>query len=97
MRHIKSIIFQRLKTLNKKNINNNVEVDANLVCKKLEEIIKQKSTSTCSVLFYKNKEAHIKCFNSIVANELYFLREEIRHKINKFFNQEVLKKIIFKV
>lgn len=96
MRHIKSIISQRLKILKNKTLKNTEKIDANIICRKLEEIIKQKSTEHVEVLFYKNKEACIKFFNPLLANELYLIQEEIKDDINKFFNKEVLTKIIFK-
>ncbi len=96
MRHIKSVILKRLKTLNNKTLKNAGIIDANIVCKKLKEIIKQKSTEEIEVLFCKKEEACIKCLNSFLANELYLNQEEIKDEVNKFFNKEVLKKIIFK-
>jgi hypothetical protein len=96
MRHIGLIISNRIKAINKKTPNNIGTIDAVVVCRKLEEIIQQKSTEHVEVLFYKNKEACIKCFNSFLANELYLRQEEIKEKINKFFGRDVLKKIIFK-
>jgi hypothetical protein len=96
MRHIKSIIFKKLKTLNKKTPDNTGTIDSNAVCKKLEEIIQQKSAEHVEALFYKNKEVCVKCFSPFLANELYLRQEEIKEKVNQFFNREVLKKIIFK-
>jgi hypothetical protein len=68
-----------------------------MVCRKLEEIIKQKSAEHVEALFYKNKEAGVKCFNSFLANEMYLIQEEIKKEVNEFFNKDVLRKIIFKV
>jgi hypothetical protein len=96
MRHIKSIILKKLKTFNKKTLNNTGIIDSNMVCRKTEEIIQQKSAEHVEALFYKNKEVFIKCFNPIIANELRLFQEDIKNEINKFFNKEVLKKIIFK-
>jgi hypothetical protein len=90
MRHIKSIISKRLKKLN------SIEISDKEICIKLEEIIKQKSASLCSALFYKNKTLHISCSNSMVANEMYLIQEELKDEINKFFDKKVLNKIIVK-
>lgn len=91
MRHIKSIILKRLKNLN------NPETDEKEIYRKIEETINQKSASTCSALFYKNKSIYIKCNNSVIANELRLIQEEIKKEINDFFNKKVLTKVIIKV
>jgi len=90
MRHIKSIIFKRLKNLN------NPEIDEKEIYRKTEEIVNQKSASACSALFYKNKSIYIKCNNSIIASELRLMQEEIKEEANKFFNKKILNKIIIK-
>jgi len=97
MRHIKSIISARIKALNNKTIKNKEQVNADVISRKLVEIIKQKSTEHVEVLFCKNKEVYIKCNKSSLANELYLMQEEIKNEINKFFDKEVVKKFIFKV
>ena len=92
MRHIKSIISKRLKSLSR-----NPEIDERAILKKIEEIVKQKSAiDKIEVLFYKNKEIGIKCFNSYLANELYLIQEEIKDEVNNFFNKKIIKKISFR-
>jgi hypothetical protein len=90
MRHIKSIILKRLKNLG------SVEADEKEIYGRIKEIIKQKSTDGVEVLFYKNKCLYLKCDNSIVANEICLIQEEIKEEINKFFNKNVLNKIVIK-
>ena len=90
MRHIKSIIFKRFKNLG------DSEIGEKEAYKKIEEIIKQKSTEEVEVLFYKNKSVCVKCKNSIIANELSLIQEEIKEEVNKFFNKKFLNKIIIK-
>ncbi len=91
MRHIKSIIL-------KKTANNLIQkIDENIICEKIKEIIKQKSTEDFEVLFYNNKTVYIKCFNAVFANELSLIQEEIKQEINNLFKKTVLNKLIIKI
>ncbi|MFH1129466.1 MAG: DciA family protein [Patescibacteria group bacterium] len=91
MRHIKSIIVG-------KTANRIIQkVDENIVCEKVKQIIKQKSTEDFEVLFYKNKNVYVKCFNAVFANELNLMQEEIKREINDLFRKTVLNKLIIKI
>jgi hypothetical protein len=90
MRHIKAIIFKRQKSLNISQANKED------IFKKLGEIIKQKSASMCSALFYKNKTIYIQCPSSGAANELYLIQEEIKYEANKLFSKKILERIVVK-
>jgi len=91
MYHIKSILL-------KKTANNLVQkVDENIICEKVKEIIKQKSTDDFEVLFCKNKQVYVKCFSAVFANELNLIQEEIKQEINNLFRKTVLNKLIIKI
>ena len=91
MRHIKLILL-------KKTANNLIQkVDENIICEKIKEIIKQKSTEDFEVLFYKNKTIYVKCFSAVFANELNLMQEEIKEEINNLFKKIVLNKLIIKI
>jgi len=91
MRHIKSIIIGRT-------ANRIIQkVDENIICEKIKEIIKQKSTEDFEVLFYKNKTVYVKCFSAAFANELSLMQEAIKEEINSLFRKTVLNKLTIKI
>jgi len=89
MLHIKDVIVKKISKWKD-------DIEPVVICRVSEEIVKEKSTNQVEVLFYKNKSLYIKCPNSVVANELYLIQDEIKNKVNKFFKKKILKKIIFK-
>ncbi|MFH2013357.1 MAG: DciA family protein [Patescibacteria group bacterium] len=87
MRHIKVFIPNAINSIN--------NLDDDLIIKKSEEIIK-KSAFDVKVLFYKDKKLGIKCDDSLIANEVYLNQEQLKDRINKFFNKKVVDKLIIK-
>lgn len=90
MFHIKLIIPRVLKNLKNKRL------DKDTICKEAERIIKG-NTPNAEVLFYKNGNLTIKCFNSSTANEIFLNQEKIKNKINQSLNQGAIKKLIVKI
>lgn len=90
MLHIKSLIP---KTINRTKIKENF--DNKTICEQAEKIIK-KNIPEIEVFFYKKKLLYIRCLNSIAANELFLKQEEMKNKINKLLNQNLIEKLIIK-
>jgi len=88
MLHIKSILIKKHK---KAALSKNIEND--IICSCAQKII-QKSAPEVEVLFYKNKTLYLKCPNSALANELFLKQEKLKEKINKFFKQKTVERLI---
>ena len=61
-----------------------------------EELLGKTVSSYTKNLAIKNKVMYVEITSSVVKNELFMMREEIRKKINERAGEEIIKTIIFK-
>jgi len=91
MLHIKSIIPKTIDRIRLKE-----EKDEQFICKKTEKIIK-KDIPDSEVSFYREGALCVVCPNQTIANELFLKQEEVKEKINNFFKQKLVNRLIIKV
>lgn len=64
---------------------------------KWEECVGKQIASHTKPLFIKNEKLFIAVDSPIWANQLNFLQNEIKNKINSFLNKKIVKEIVFKL
>ncbi len=92
MNHIGSLL--------KKNIKQSglaKQVETSLVIEEFETIIREifdlAVLNKFQSIYLKNKTLYVSCGSSVIMQELNFQKEEILNRINKKFNQSILKEI----